>query len=141
MLQRIQTVWLFLATLCAILGFKFSFYSGAMMENDVSLKFKLIDAGTNIYLIITTTVIAVVSTLAIFLYKNRGLQLKLCILGIIIELVAIFFYYIEVKKFDAYSGTYSLTALIQAGVIIFFYLAAMGIRKDQKIIKESNRLR
>ena len=71
------------------------------MENDVSLKFKLIDAGTNIYLIITTTVIAVVSTLAIFLYKNRGLQLKLCILGIIIELVAIFFYYIEVKKFDA----------------------------------------
>jgi hypothetical protein len=141
MLQRIQTVWLFLATICTILAFRFSFYSGTMMENGIYIKFKLINAGSNIFLIITTTAIAVVSIIAIFLYKHRSIQFKLCLLGIFLEAVVLFFYYTEVKKFDAYSGTYSLTALIQAGIIVFFYLAAIGIRKDQKIIKESNRLR
>jgi hypothetical protein len=112
-----------------------------MMENGIYIKFKLINAGSNIFLIITTTAIAVVSIIAIFLYKHRSIQFKLCLLGIFLEAVVLFFYYTEVKKFDAYSGTYSLTALIQAGIIVFFYLAAIGIRKDQKIIKESNRLR
>jgi hypothetical protein len=111
------------------------------MENGVYLKFKLVNASSNIYLIMTTTAIVVVSTITIFLYKNRSLQFKLCLLGIFIEAITLFLYYKEVKKFDAYSGTYSLTAIIQAAVITFFYLAAMGIRKDQKIIKESNRLR
>jgi hypothetical protein len=38
-------------------------------------------------------------------------------------------------------GTYALTAVLQAGILLFFFLAARGISNDDKIIKESNRLR
>ena len=139
MLQRIQTIWLFLAAICAFLGLKFSFYSGTITENAVPNIFKVITGTANITLIILSTAVAVLALITIFLYKNRSLQLKLCIAGILLEAIIIFMYYLEVKKFSA--GTYSLTALLQASIVLFFFMAARGITNDNKIIKESNRFR
>ncbi len=139
MLQRIQTIWLFLAAVCAFLGFQFAFYSGTFTQNDVVNGFKKLNGTSNVQLIIATTAVAVVALLAIFLYKNRKLQLRLCLAGILLEAILIFLYYTEVKKFT--DGDYSLTALLQGCTLLFFMLAARGIRNDDKIIKESNRLR
>ena len=58
-----------------------------------------------------------------------------------LEAGLIFLYYNEVKKFTPGTGTYALTALLQACIVLFFFLAAKGINNDDKIIKESNRLR
>ena len=138
MLQRIQTIWLLLASVCAFLGFKFSFYSGTVAENETINTFKKINATTSIPLIIVTTAIAVLALITIFLYKNRTLQLRLSIAGILLEALLIFLYYAQLKTFTA--GTYSLTALLQGFVVLFFILAAKGISNDEKIIKESNRL-
>jgi uncharacterized membrane protein len=139
MLQRIQTIWLFLASVSAFLGFKFAYYSGTVPENETTNIFKKINSTTNIPLIIVTTAIAVLALITIFLYKNRKLQLRLCIGGILLEALLIFLYYSEIKKFTV--GTYSLTALLQGCIVLFFFLAAKGISNDEKIIKESNRLR
>ncbi len=139
MLQRIQTIWLFLAAVCAFLGFQFAFYSGTISENDIVNGFKKLTGTSNVLLIVTTTAVAVVALLAIFLYKNRKLQLRLCLAGILLEAILIFLYYTEVKKFTA--GDYSLTALLQACTLLFFMMAARGINNDEKIIKESSRLR
>ena len=139
MLQRIQTIWLFLAAVCAFLGFQFAFYSGTISENDIVNGFKKLNGLSNVLLIIITTAVAVLALLTIFLYKNRKLQTRLCVAGILVEAALIFLYYTEVKKFSA--GTYSLAALLQAGTLLFFVLAARGIINDNKIIKESNRLR
>jgi len=139
MLQRIQTIWLFLAAVCAFLGFEFAFYSGTISENDIVNGFKKLNGTSNVQLIVATTAVAVVALLAIFLYKNRKLQLRLCLAGILLEAILIFLYYTEVKKFTA--GTYSLAALLQACTLLFFVMAARGIRNDEKIIKESSRLR
>lgn len=139
MLQRIQTIWLFLAALCAILGFQFAFYSGTISENGIVNGFKKLTATSNVMLIIATTAVAIVALLAIFLYKNRKLQFRLCMAGILLEGILIFLYYTEVKKFTA--GDYSLTALLQACTLLFFMMAARGISNDEKIIKESSRLR
>ncbi len=139
MLQRIQTIWLFLAAVCAFLGFQFAFYSGTISENEIVNGFKKLTGTSNVLLIVTTTAVAVVALLAIFLYKNRKLQLRLCLAGILLEAILIFLYYTEVKKFTA--GDYSLTALLQGCTLLFFMMAARGISNDEKIIKESSRLR
>ncbi|MFZ4769282.1 MAG: DUF4293 family protein [Ferruginibacter sp.] len=139
MLQRIQTIWLLLASVCAFLGFKLSFYSGTVTENETLNTFKKINATTSIPLIIVTTAIAVLALITIFLYNNRTLQLRLSIAGILLEALLLFLYYAQLKPFTA--GSLSLTALLQGCVVLFFILAAKGISNDEKIIKESNRLR
>ena len=141
MLQRIQTIWLLLASVCAFLGFKFAFYSGTITEKDLVNGFKKLNGTSGITLIITTTAVAVLALITIFLYKNRKLQLRLCVAGILLEAILIFLYYTEVQKFTAGQGTYALTALLQGCIVLFFFLAARGISRDEKIIKESNRLR
>ncbi len=136
MLQRIQTIWLLLAAACAFLGLQLPFYVGTNKEGIPSYVLK----GTeNISLILITTAVGVLALVAIFLYKNRKLQLRLCIMGIILEALLLFLYYSGLKEFVG--GTYALAALLQAGTLLFFFLAARGISNDDKTIKESNRLR
>jgi len=139
MIQRIQTLWLLLAAIFAFLGFKFSFYSGAIVETGSPETYAKVTGITTIPLIIVTTAVGVLALIAIFLYKNRSLQLKLSIGGVALQAVLLFLYYSEISQFVR--GTFSLTAIIQALVPIFFLLAAKGISNDEKIIKESNRLR
>ncbi len=136
MLQRIQSVWLLLAAACAFLTLKTPYYSGQTAEGYHQLM------GTeNLYFILLTTAVAVLALITIFLYKPRPLQLRLCVLGILLEAGLIFLYYKKIQTFIPLQGTYSLTALLHSLIVIFFVLAARGINKDEKIIKESNRLR
>jgi hypothetical protein len=139
MIQRIQTLWLLLAAIFAFLGFKFSFYSGAIVETGSPETYAKVTGITSVPLIIVTTAVGVLALIAIFLYKNRSLQLKLSIGGIALQAILLFLYYSEISQFVR--GTFSLTAILQALVPIFFLLAAKGISNDEKIIKESNRLR
>lgn len=136
MLQRIQSIWLLLAAACAFLSFQFPFYSGTNKELIPSYILK----GTEtIPLILVTAAIGIIALICIFLYKNRKLQLRLTVLCIVLEALLIFLYYSQVKTFSG--GTYALTALLQGCVVFFLFLAAKGINHDEKIIKDSNRLR
>lgn len=139
MIQRIQSIWLLLAAVCAFIGFKFSFYSGAFVETGNPETYVKVTGTSSIPLIIGTTAVGVLALITIFLYKNRPLQLKLSLAGIAFQAILIFLYYNETKGFVR--GTFSLTAIAQGLVPIFFLLAAKGISNDEKIIKESNRLR
>ena len=136
MIQRIQSIWLLLAAACAFAGFKLSYYSG-LKTNDATLQ--QLNALSTMLLMLTTITVGVLALLTIFSYKNRSLQLKLCLLGIVLEAVLIFLYYREVNTFI--QGTYSLAALLHSIIILAFVLAARGINKDEKLIKTSNRLR
>ncbi len=136
MIQRIQSIWLLLASACAFAGFKFSFYSGT---NAKGLSPYELNATENILLLLTSIVVGGLALFNIFLFKKRALQLRLCVLGIFLEALLIFLYYREVKTFV--QGTYSLTAILQAIILISFFLAARAINKDEKMIKDSDRLR
>ena len=136
MIQRIQSLWLLLAAACAFSTFKFSYYSGTKV-NDITLH--KLNAISTLLLMITTIAVGVLALLTVFLFKNRTLQLRLCVLGILLEAVLIFLYYREVQTFT--QGTYSLTAILHSIIVLAFVLAAMGINKDLKIIKGSDRLR
>ena len=138
MLQRIQSIWLFLAAACAFISLKVPFYSGTNKAGLSSYKLMGVE---NFYLMLLTIAIGVVALIAIFIYSDRKLQLRICILGILLECLLIFLYYKETTRYVAGSGTLSLTSIFQFLILVFFFLAARGINNDNKIIKDSNRLR
>ena len=136
MIQRIQSIWLLLAAACAFAGFKFSYYSGNKLNDTLLHELK---ASENFLLMLTTIAVGGLALINIFLFKKRTLQLRLCVLGILLEAVLIFLYYREVRTFS--QGTYSLTAILHSVIVLAFVLAARGINKDEKLIKPSDRLR
>src|SRR5579863_6868435 len=99
MLQRIQTLWLFLAATCGILTLKFSFFSGNKIDKNQIKTFQYLTASANFLLLILTVAVFITALIAIFLYKNRKLQLRIVIAGILVSLLNIFLYYKETKNF------------------------------------------
>ena len=136
MIQRIQSVWLLLAAGCAFLSIKLPYYSGTNAKAVASYE---LNGNENLLLLCTTVITGTLAFITIFLFKKRTLQLRLCVLGILLEAIVIFLYYREVTTFT--QGTYSLWAILHSLIVIFFMLAARAINKDEKLIKDSNRLR
>ncbi len=137
MIQRIQSVWLLLAAACAFLSYKLPFYSGAHPKFPGQV-YEL-NGMESFLLILTTFITGALALVLIFLFKKRTMQLRLCVLGIFLEALLIFLYYREVQEFT--TGTYALTAILHSVIVICFFLAARAINKDEKLIKESDRLR
>ena len=137
MLQRIQTIWFFLAGVAALATLKLPYYTGI---NDPAVKYSELNALTaTIPTLLVTLSIAIIAFIAIGLYKNRTIQLRLSVIGIALEALLIFLYYHQVSAFA--QGTYALTSILHMLIVLFFVLAARGINKDEKLIKDSNRLR
>lgn len=141
MIQRLQTLWLALASIAALFSLKFSFYSGNIADAAQTGGMKWVElTGTrNFILLILTVAVAVAAGIIIFLYKDRKIQLRLSLLTLIVSLINIILYFNETKKF--LQGNYTLTALISLIIPIFLVLAIRGIYKDEKLIRNADRLR
>jgi peptidoglycan/LPS O-acetylase OafA/YrhL len=140
MLQRIQTIWLLLASACAGLTMKFSFFSGNKpLATGQPATFQSLTATSNILINIITVTLLVGSLINIFNYKNRRLQFRATIALIILGLANIAMYHYETKEFK--EGNFDLTAALAIAIPVLLFLAARGIRKDQKLVKSLDRLR
>jgi glycerol-3-phosphate acyltransferase PlsY len=135
MIQRIQSIWLLLAATASLLSLKFSFYSG-MKENNV---FSELNGQSHFLLLILAVAVALISLVAIFLFKNRKQQIQLTLFALLVQLGAIAFYIVQITKFA--TGNSSLTSVFTFGAPVFLILAFLGIRKDEKLIKSMDRLR
>lgn len=136
MIQRIQSIWLLLAAICSFASLKLPFYSGT---DATGIPSSTLEGTDSLLLICATLAVGIISLITIFLFKNRSTQIKLTLLAMIVEALLIFLYYDTSTKY--LGGTYALTSILQPAVLLFLFLAFNGIRKDNKIIKESNRLR
>lgn len=137
MLQRIQTIWLLLAGVAALLTFKFPFFY--LQGATIPQKDELNGLNAGFPVLITSVVITILAFTAIGLYKSRTAQLRLCVVGILLELLLVFFYYKASTAFTKPGP--SVYLILHVLIIISFMLAARGINKDEKLIKESDRLR
>lgn len=143
MIQRIQSVWLLLAALCGFLVLTDAPIFKATLANNVV---RNLSANDSLLLFALIIGIACLSLIGIFLFKKRPTQIRLCIIGIILSIVAVV---LEVKNVEDYKtatpglvkGAYQLGALLPILMIIFLILAARGIYKDQKLVKSLDRLR
>ena len=141
MIQRIQTIWLILAALATFFTYKLSFYSGNIVGPDKIKGFKALTANGSIGTLLLTAIVGIIAVVAIFLYKNRKLQLRFVIGGLLLSVINIILFYLETRKFVAGEGNYSITAVLVFLVPVFFVLAARGINADQKLVKSLDRLR
>ena len=118
---------------------KFSFYSGNKIGTDQIKAFKYLVATANLVILIITVAIGVAALIAVFLYKNRKLQLRITLAAMVLGLLNIVLYYNQTLHFA--EGNYDLTALIALAVPVFLLLAAKGIYNDQKLVKSLDSLR
>lgn len=125
MLQRIQTVYLFIA---AVLAFAFSF-----IQIDRILTFELMSIpGVLVF------VSALDSLIAIALFSNRKVQVKLVSMATGIFVIALGLYLYLNLKADFYKHLEFYLLLL---AILNNLLAIRGINKDEELIRSSNRLR
>lgn len=136
MIQRIQSIWLLIASVVAFLTLKLSFYSGTYLPDNL---YHQLNGTESLTLMIPTIALGVLTLITIFLFKNRVTQLWLCIVAILLDLLVLFLYYRETSNFT--KGDYAFTAVLHVLIISALVLAARGINKDEKLIKDSNRLR
>ncbi|HEY4967096.1 MAG TPA: DUF4293 domain-containing protein [Puia sp.] len=141
MLQRMQSLWLLLAAICAFLTIKFSFYSGNVEKPGEAVSFQFLTATFNIWILILTIALVCMAIIDIFLYKNRKLQGRIALLGIIFSLLNIFLYLNQIHQFVENQGSHTITAVFVFAIPVFFFLAVRGIYKDQKLVKSLDRLR
>ena len=136
MIQRIQSVWLLIASVVTFLTLKLSFYSGTYLPDNL---YHQLNGTQNMPLMIATIALGVLTLITIFLFKNRVTQLWLCIVAVLLDFILLFLYYRETSNFTR--GDYAITAVLHIIIIAALLLAARGINKDEKLIKDSNRLR
>lgn len=138
MIQRIQSVWLLLASIFDAITFRFPFYIGDWTKDTVPTPVDL-NAQSTTVLTLVTILTGALAFVNIFLFGNRKLQLRLTYAGILLSVVLLLLYFLEIQNFT--SGGIALWCLFAFAIFLFYLLAARGIISDQRLIKSLDRLR
>jgi uncharacterized membrane protein YwzB len=142
MIQRIQSVWLLASGLLGTLTFKFPFWQSDLKTGGVR---SFITQKSPILICLAFPVLIALSIGTIFLFKNRSLQIRLCLLGMVMAigiLVLEAFIASNEKTLADYSdGSWGPGIVIPLLIVVALFLAIRGIRKDQKLVKSLDRLR
>ncbi len=157
MIQRIQSIWLFLAsaTLFALFLFPYLQYSdiGGVGK---ALKITGVYHGLegqaireNFFMLQTavTVLLGVFPLYIIFKFQNRKQQIRLIVLEVV--LILLFGVWLYGAASTALTEANQFLSARNIGVgffllpisIIFLFMAMGGIRKDEKLIKSADRLR
>jgi hypothetical protein len=142
MIQRIQTLWLIIVAITAFATSQLILYVGTL-PNGTQMPFQL---ASNLLLAIVIIALGILALICLFLFKNRKLQFKLSVIGVILSLGFLFLEYYVVENFfkpehGILTGAYQIGALLPVLMIVFFFLAARGIYRDEKLVKSMDRLR
>ena len=158
MIQRIQTVFMFVAFLAAVAMFFFpiaGIYSDTItykfyvyeLKNMVPGEVSIFTFMTTFPLLLLNILVGAFSLAGIFLYKNRVLQAKIvriAILSDIILIALVFFVYARIIETNLVA---SPDYLDEAGIyfplisLIFLIMANRSIMKDEKLVRSVDRLR
>ena len=149
MIQRIQSVFL-LVSLCFLVPMFFSPIAVLVHETGEILTFNLtgffrseVGETTREYsMMIFGILICALNLIIIFMYRNRILQIRLCIYNIILLIglsgVVLFVLY---NIQDIHAISFRLPSVFPVVSVILHYLAFRGIRKDELMVQALSRLR
>lgn len=147
MIQRIQSLFLFLggALMLAVLGFPFatteSVIAGSAYFNDAAFS-----ARDNLALLALYGLSGVLALAAIFLFRNRTLQMRLAIFSAIAGVLAIgltiLFFWQDSKALESLAPVQDgVSAYLPVLGLIGLFLAYRYIGKDEKLVRSMDRLR
>lgn len=151
MIQRIQTIWFFLAAVAIALLLMTPIVSKVINDSEYWITSIGLYQQTNsktvidvfIPVAILTILAAVLLLFTIFSYANRKRQKTFAFISLVIIVVLSVLTYIYLA--DIPGGldgvTYKLGAFLPIISIIFIGLGVRGINNDEKLIKSADRLR
>lgn len=155
MLQRVQTVWLFFATLVIFALFLFPYVQvltpgGTAQAIKVTGVYQtmggqVVQTQPFLGLTIATVLLGLIPLVIIFFYRNRKRQLAICYLAIL-AILGFSFWLVQTAKtvignVNLEIGNYGIGVILPSLAILFIILALRGIRNDEKLIKSADRLR
>lgn len=133
MIQRIQTIWLLLASAAAFLILRFPFYYTPTPQ---ALE---INGSSQYSTLISLAFSACLSFISIFLYGNRMLQLKVVLVNFLLTgLIGFFIYKIVIAH---PGGGFTLPSAVLFLIPILQIMAMIRIYKDEHMVKAADRLR
>jgi len=152
MIQRIQSVYLLVATI--LLGSVFAYPFAELLSSDgqcfiFSFNGLSIDNEEGMYLltippIILLTITTLLPFVSIFFYKKRVVQMRMNSLNIflIIGYMGLNYYYIQnfSKQLNGVVS-YEITSIFPFVAAVLTYLAIRAIGKDEALIRSMDRLR
>lgn len=143
MIQRIQTIFLLLSVLLSVLLLYLPVYELQSLSATTAEinRFKI---SSSAILAIINGVVGIFCLIAVFLYKNRNLQIRICNLSLLLTcvLIGLLFFVADTmsssmnQKVHYLYGSYF--PLIQ---ILVIYLAIRNIKHDENLVKSADRLR
>jgi ABC-type uncharacterized transport system permease subunit len=147
MIQRIQSVFLFLAA--GLLGGQFALPYGTITNQTAEVPASLADGvltpTDNIGLMGLTILGAVLSLVAIFLFKNRKLQAQITGLSVVISILLLALIGVVFSQllpvFNANAGHLGLGLGLPLVGVVFQFLAQRAIKKDENLVRSMDRLR
>ncbi len=155
MIQRIQSVWLFIATCCIFSLFLFP-YLRIMDSEGIAKDLKVTGVYQNVagqvvqteaFLVLTiaTVLVAVLPFIIIFLYNNRKKQILVSYIAIVLILVYSFGLGQVAKNtiggISLGPENYGIGAILPSIALLFIVLAIRGMKRDEKLIRSADRLR
>jgi hypothetical protein len=146
MIQRIQSLYLLFAAIAGAATWYFNIWKATLSDNTVAY----FNAQSSYLVFVLYMLIVLLAVVTIFLFKNRKLQFRLTVLNIFLSAGAITLQYFKVLDFanalqtagkTISSSTYLPAAFLPVLILVFLFMAARGIYKDQRLIKSLDRLR
>ncbi|WP_412465913.1 DUF4293 domain-containing protein [Pedobacter sp. KLB.chiD] len=154
--QRIQTIWLSLATIALSLmlffplvvkklsgvSFPLLYTKGYVSSWDAG-EFIAISIKPIYPLFIPNIALALICFLNIFNYKKRSFQKRFAIVSIILIVGFAFWCSIYAKELPGgvKGASFGIGAYLPAAAILFIVLGIFGINKDERLIRSAERLR
>ncbi|MCB0519965.1 MAG: DUF4293 domain-containing protein [Saprospiraceae bacterium] len=146
MIQRIQSIFLFLAAACGfgVLAGPFATTSQTVQNSTLFADAKY-GVGDNVGLLILFALAGVLTLAGLFLFKNRPLQMKLVRFAVIADVIglvlAVLLLWQDHADFSGAAINDGLSAYLPFGFILFCILALRFIKKDEDLVKSMDRLR
>lgn len=149
MIQRKQSIWLLLASLSILLTIYLPYgthltgltEAGVITQTDLT-------ATISFPLLCLTILSITFSFFTIFLYGNRKRQLNFCLLSMLIALSVLGFQLVDASQsignklvVGIFGSTLYIGVCMPILSVIFSMMAYAGIKKDEKLIRDSDRLR
>lgn len=155
MIQRIQSLYLFVvAAACTVLFFfpmieyidpmkgTYKLFASFMIFSDTKDVIFFWETFPLLVLVIASLVLALVT---IFLFRKRKLQFRLVNINVLINVVLVALVFLLYSRIYEHrlqiTSTYEFGMYIPLISLVFLVLASRAIRKDEALVKSSDRLR
>jgi hypothetical protein len=137
MIQRIQTIYLFLVVTASI---SYVFMPlGNIALNETAQVWIIKQSMPNL---IVTILVAAIAFISIFLYNNRKNQLKVVLANILLSVGLIGLFFFELTQHIGISNySFRFGAILPIFILLFNVLAYGSIKSDEKLVRSMDRLR